>query len=81
MPCDVTSMAYAYYSKRNFSRKKQANERLWKKLPTIFRYFYTEAIKRRGEISLHKHFNFYYITTIFGLVLCIIWMVNSNLER
>ena len=23
----------------------------------ILRYLYTEVIKRRGEISLHKHFN------------------------
>ena len=23
----------------------------------ILRYLYTEATKRRGEISLHKHFN------------------------
>ena len=23
----------------------------------ILRYLYTEAIKRQGEISLHKHFN------------------------
>ena len=27
-------------------------------LPTHFiRYLYTEAINRRGDISLHKHFN------------------------
>ena len=25
---------------------------------SILRYLYTEAIKRQGEISLHKHFNY-----------------------
>ena len=56
MHFDVTSMIFAYYSKKNFSKKKQNNELLWKKLPTHFTLLYTETIKRGGEISLHKTF-------------------------
>ena len=56
MHCDVISMIFAYYSKPNFSRKKQNDELLLKKLPTHFNFtLYTEAIKLWGEISLHKH--------------------------
>ena len=36
MHCDVISMIFAYYSKLNFSRKKQNNEILYEKLPTHF---------------------------------------------
>ena len=38
MHCDVTSMIFAYYSKRNFSRKKQNNEVLYKTLQTLIHF-------------------------------------------
>ena len=58
MHCDVTSMIFAYYSKRNFSRKKQNNELQQKSYQLILPYLYAEIIKRLGEISLHRHFKF-----------------------
>ena len=47
MHCDVISIIFAYYSKLN------SHERSYQ---PILRYLYTEVKKRRGEISLHKHF-------------------------
>ena len=43
-PCDVISMIFAYYSKQNFSRKKQNNELLL--YQPILRYLYSETTKR-----------------------------------
>ena len=41
-------MVFAYRSKRINFYKRSHQPILW--------YLYTEAIKRHGEISLHKHF-------------------------
>ena len=57
MRCDVISRIFAYHSKWDFSRKKQDNNFYKRSYQPILRYLYTEAIKRQGEISLHKHFN------------------------
>ena len=54
MHCYVISMIFAYYSKQNFSRKMNFCKRSYQ---PILRYFYTETIKRGGEILLHKHFS------------------------
>ena len=60
MHCDVTSMIFAYYSKRNSSRKKQNNElNLLKKVPSYFSHPCTETIQRWGEISLHRLFKIF----------------------
>ena len=56
MHCDLISMIFAYYLKPNFSRKSQTMSFCKRCYPPISRYLYTEAKKRGGEISLHKHF-------------------------
>ena len=58
MHYDVTSMIFAHYSKRNFSRKISKIMNFCKRsYQLILRYLYTETIKRRGEISLYRQFN------------------------
>ena len=53
----MSSIIFAYCSNGNFLRKRQDNENFYKRsYQSIQRYFCTEAIKRRGEISLHRHF-------------------------
>ena len=51
MHCDVTSMIYAYCSKRNFSRKKQAHELLQKKLPTHNHTSRRDEIRRINTLT------------------------------
>ena len=63
MHSDVTSMIFAYCSKRNFSTKKQDSELLYERsYQPILRYLYTEVTKCRGEISLdaplHSNYSF-----------------------
>ena len=53
MHCDVISMIFSYYSKPNFSGKKQ-NEDIRRSYQPILHQLYTEAIKLWGGISLHK---------------------------
>ena len=60
-------MMFEYYSKQNFSRKKQTKE-----AANLFyvNYLYTETIKRLGEILLHGHFNRLKLTRSCLLIKC-----------
>ena len=44
--CTVTSQVYLHIVQSKISQE----------ISKIFRYLYTETIKRRGKISLHRHF-------------------------
>ena len=61
----VTSTIFAYYSKRNLSRKKQNNELLYKNVKEVTTRFtlslYIETIKRQGKILWHRSLILYYI--------------------
>ena len=56
MRCDVTSVISAYYSSE-ITEETEILNFCKRSYQPIFRYFYAETIKRRGKISLHKHFN------------------------
>ena len=80
MHCDVISMIFSYYSKPNFSGKNQ-NEDIRRSYQPILHQLYTEAIKRRGGISLHKHFNVLQLRTSLGrLVEKLVTSLTGNIR-
>ena len=42
----------------------------------ILRYLYTETIKRGGEISLHKHFNYLLINYQYYVAVNMLYMIQ-----
>ena len=55
--CDVTSMIFNIIQSEIFHERSKIMNFYKRSFQPILRYLYTETIKCRGEISLHRHFN------------------------
>ena len=54
----MSQVGYLHIIQSEISQERSKIMNFYKRsYQPILRYLYTEAIKRQGEISLHKHFN------------------------
>ena len=64
MHCDVTNLML-HITQGEISQERSKTTNFCKRsYQPILRYLYAEAIKRRGKISLHRHFKVEFIALI-----------------